>query len=98
MRLSGPDRATAALWVDQSYPIIELYTADTLAPQRRRTGLGIEPTTCPLNAFQSGKQVIRLEPGQTHDPLGGAADGPRGPLSSAQQAGAAARAAAGRWR
>ena len=72
VRLTGADGATAALWVDQSYPIIELYTADTLAPERRRSGLGTEPMTCPPNAFQSGEQVIRLEPGQTHTTRWGA--------------------------
>lgn len=63
-RLGGPDGRTAELWVDESYPIIELYTGDTLAPDRRRRGLGTEPMTCPPNAFQSGDGVIRLEPGQ----------------------------------
>lgn len=72
VRLTGPDRATAALWVDQSYPIIELYAADTLTPLRRRTGLGTEPMNCPPNAFQSDEQVIRLEPGQTHTTRWGA--------------------------
>ena len=41
----------------------EIYTGDTLAPERRRHGLGTEPMSCPPNAFQSGEGVIRLEPG-----------------------------------
>lgn len=63
--LTGPDERTTELWVDRAYPIIELYTADTLAPARRRRGLGTEPMTCPPNAFQSGRGVIALEPGET---------------------------------
>ena len=63
-RLLGPDGHRAELWVDESYPIIEIYTGDPLAPDRRRRGLGTEPMTCPPNAFQSGEGVIRLEPGQ----------------------------------
>ena len=63
-RLGGPDGRHAELWVDESYPIIELYTGDTLAPHRRRRGLGTEPMSCPPNAFQSGDGVVRLEPGQ----------------------------------
>ncbi|HEU0088727.1 MAG TPA: aldose 1-epimerase family protein [Pseudonocardiaceae bacterium] len=63
-RLTGPDGATAQLWVDEAYPLIEIFTADPLAPQRRRRGLGCEPMTCPPNAFASGTGVIRLEPGQ----------------------------------
>ncbi len=64
-RLTGTDGRRAEIWVDSSFPIIEIYTGDTLAPERRRLGLGCEPMTCPPNAFQSGEGVIRLEPGQT---------------------------------
>jgi aldose 1-epimerase len=64
-RLTAPDDSTVELWVDEHYPIIELYTGDTLSPARRRLGLGCEPMTCPPNAFQSGEGVIRLEPGQS---------------------------------
>lgn len=63
VRLTGPDDRTAQLWVDDSYPLIELFTADTLAPDRRRRGLGVEPMSCPPNAFQSGVHVLRLDPG-----------------------------------
>ncbi len=63
-RLGRPDGRRAELWVDESYPIIELYTGDTLDPGRRRRGLGTEPMTCPPNAFATGDAVIRLEPGQ----------------------------------
>ena len=64
-RLGGPDGRHAELWVDEHYPIIELYSGDTLAPHRKRRGLGTEPMTCPPNAFQSGDDLIRLEPGQS---------------------------------
>jgi aldose 1-epimerase len=62
--LTGPDGRTAELWADETYPVLEIFTGDTLAPQRRRRGLGIEPMTCPPNAFQSGDLLIRLEPGE----------------------------------
>jgi aldose 1-epimerase len=65
VKLRGPDGAVSALWVDQTYPYIELYTGDTLAPSRRRLGLGAEPMTCPPNAFQTGQQVVVLEPGES---------------------------------
>jgi aldose 1-epimerase len=51
--------------VDETYPVVEIYTADTLAPERRRKGLGAEPMTCPPDAFNSGDHVLRLEPGQS---------------------------------
>lgn len=62
-RLISPDGSGAQLWVDEHYPIIEIYTGDTLSPPRRRHGMGTEPMTCPPNAFQSGDGVLRLEPG-----------------------------------
>lgn len=65
-RLRAPDGATAELWVDESYPFVELFTGDTLSPPRRRRGLAVEPMTCAPNAFQSGDGLIRLQPGQTH--------------------------------
>jgi aldose 1-epimerase len=63
--LTGADGATVELWADSSYPVIQLYTGDTLAPERRRLGLAAEPMTCPPNAFRSGDGLIRLEPGET---------------------------------
>lgn len=71
-RLAGPDGRTAALWVDESYPLLEVYTGDTLAPDRRRTGLGVEPMTCPPNAFATGERVIALEPGASTSATWGA--------------------------
>lgn len=63
VHLTGPDGDTVHLWVDEAYPLVELYTGDTLSPDRRRQGLGTEPMSCPPNAFQSGELVTRLEPG-----------------------------------
>jgi aldose 1-epimerase len=63
VHLTGPDGRCVGLWVDESYPIIELYTGDTLSADRRRRGLGVEPMTCPPNALQTGDRVVRLEPG-----------------------------------
>ncbi|MBA2555596.1 MAG: aldose 1-epimerase family protein [Geodermatophilaceae bacterium] len=64
VRLHRPDTWTAELWVDRSYSLVELYTADTLTPARRRRGLGVEPMTCPPNAFQTGDRVRTLHPGE----------------------------------
>jgi aldose 1-epimerase len=63
--LRGADGEIARLWVDETYPVLEIYTADTLAPERRRRGLGVEPMTCPPDAFNGGDRVLRLEPGQS---------------------------------
>ncbi|HEX2175973.1 MAG TPA: aldose 1-epimerase family protein [Nocardioidaceae bacterium] len=65
LSLTGVDGCTARVWVDDTYPYLEVYTADTLAPQRRRAGLGVEPMTAPPNAFRSGTDLLRLEPGES---------------------------------
>lgn len=64
LSLSAPDGWSSQLWVDEHYPIVELFTGDSLAPHRRRRGLGSEPMTCPPDAFRTGELVMRLEPGQ----------------------------------
>jgi aldose 1-epimerase len=64
VRLAAPDSHRAELWVDERYPIVELYTGDTLSEPRRRRGIGAEPMSCPPNAFKTGEGVLRLEPGQ----------------------------------
>jgi aldose 1-epimerase len=63
-RLASPNGGTVELWVDEHHPFIEIYTGDTLGPNERRRGLGVEPMTCPPDAFHSGEAVIALEPGQ----------------------------------
>lgn len=65
VRLTAVDGSRTELWVDDTYPIVELFTGDALAPDRRRRGLGSEPMTCPPNAFQTGDGVLRLEPGES---------------------------------
>jgi len=65
VRLHRPDGLTAETWVDDTYPIVELYTGDTLAGPRRRRGLGTEPMTCPPNGFQTGEGVLHLQPGSS---------------------------------
>jgi aldose 1-epimerase len=60
------ERARAALWVDEAYRYLMVYTGDTLAPERRRRGLAVEPMTCAPNAFVSGDGLVRLEPGAEH--------------------------------
>jgi aldose 1-epimerase len=64
-RLSAPDGSCVELWADARYTVLELYTGDTLAPARRRRGLGLEPMSCPPNALQSGEGLVRLEAGES---------------------------------
>ena len=63
VRLASPDGSRVQLWVDEGFPYLEVFTGDTLEEPRRRTGLGVEPMTCPPNGLQTGEDLIRLEPG-----------------------------------
>ena len=55
-------RAGLTLWVDESYRYVQLFTGDPL-PDVARRSLAVEPMTCPPNAFRTGEDLIRLEPG-----------------------------------
>ena len=62
--LSG-ERRRVALWVDEHHPYVEVFTGDALPePERRRHGLGLEPMTCPPDAFRTGEDLVRLRPGE----------------------------------
>ena len=65
VRLTGPDGRGSELWLDGAYSHLQLFTADVVAPARRRRGLAVEPMTCPPNALATGESVIRLEPGES---------------------------------
>jgi aldose 1-epimerase len=41
---------------------VQLHTADRPAPERSRIGLAVEPMTCPPDAFNSGTDLVTLEP------------------------------------
>jgi aldose 1-epimerase len=64
-RLESADGESGVeVWADDAFGYLQVYTGDTLEPaSRRRQAVAIEPMTCPPNAFASGVDVIRLEPG-----------------------------------
>jgi aldose 1-epimerase len=51
------------LWADEQWKHVQLFTGDPL-PDVNRRSLAVEPMTCPPNAFRSGEDLIRLEPGE----------------------------------
>lgn len=64
--VSAPDSGrTVTLWMDEHHRYVQVFTGDTLAADRRRRGIAVEPMTCPANAFATGTDVLRLEPGDT---------------------------------
>ena len=76
--LSRPDGSTSvSLWADQKFPYLMIYTGHSLdPPERRRRGLAVEPMTCPPNAFRSGRDLVRLDPGGTWSGTWGIRRGP----------------------
>ena len=56
-RGGGRDR-----WADDAWPWQQMFSGDL--PDVARRGLAVEPMTCPPQAFRTGKDVIRLEPGE----------------------------------
>lgn len=67
LRLTGPDGRTAAVWMDDSLRCWQMCTGDAISAARYvRTGLAAEPMTCVADAFRTGDDLIRLEPGQSH--------------------------------
>ena len=63
VELRRPDDGLGlALWVDESYRWLMLFTGDPL-PDVARRSLAVEPMTCPPNAFRSTEDLIVLDPG-----------------------------------
>jgi len=63
-KLARPDGSRVEMWVDEAYPFLEVFTADTLALARARKGLAIEPMSCAPNGFRNGEGLVRLEAGE----------------------------------
>jgi aldose 1-epimerase len=55
----GMEWDTACAW-------LQIHTADKQPPVPNRLGLAVEPMTCPPDAFNSGQDLIHLEPGASH--------------------------------
>lgn len=64
VRVEGSGTRTG-LWMDRSYGWLQVFTGDSLEPERRRAAVAVEPMTCPANAFASGTDLIRLAPGDS---------------------------------
>jgi aldose 1-epimerase len=65
------------LWVDESYPYLMIFSGDPL-PDVARRALAVEPMTCPPNAFRTGTDLVRLEPGESFTGRWGVRAGQRG--------------------
>ncbi|HEY4438614.1 MAG TPA: aldose-1-epimerase [Lelliottia sp.] len=61
VRLTDPQSAMV-VWLHSSQPWIQIYSGEKL----ERRGLAVEPMSCPPDAFNSGIDLARLRPGDTH--------------------------------
>ena len=67
VELQAPDgRGVACSWDATVLPWLQVHTADVPGDPEHRAGLAVEPMTCPPDAFNSGTDVIVLEPGASH--------------------------------
>jgi aldose 1-epimerase len=55
---------TATLWADAAYPWLQVFSGDDL-PTGARESLAVEPMTCPPDAFNSGVDLVVLQPGES---------------------------------
>jgi aldose 1-epimerase len=65
VRLTAPSGTGVAMRWNDSCPWVQVHTADQPDPAISRLGLAVEPMTCPPDAFNSGTDLIVLEPGQS---------------------------------
>jgi aldose 1-epimerase len=67
MEVRDPSGTAVGMTWDRSCPWLQIHTADKPAPAVNRVGLAVEPMTCPPDAFNSGINLQRLEPGASYE-------------------------------
>jgi aldose 1-epimerase len=67
VELAAPDGRTTELWTEGRARWLQIFTGDTLSPQRRRHGVAVEPMTAPANALATGEGLVVLQPGRATD-------------------------------
>jgi len=68
VRLEHPnDGHGVQMWLGDTAKHVQLFSGDTLPdPARRRSGLAVEPMSCPPGAFVTGTDLVVLERGGEH--------------------------------
>ena len=64
--VTASDGTGVAMRWDERCPWVQVHTADTGTEATHRVGLAVEPMTCPPDAFNSGVDLVVLEPGASH--------------------------------
>jgi aldose 1-epimerase len=63
--VAADGHGTEMTW-DAGAPWVQIHTGDRPEPEYHRAGLAVEPMTCPPDAFNSGTDLIVLDPGASH--------------------------------
>ncbi|MGC9669056.1 aldose 1-epimerase family protein [Planosporangium sp. 12N6] len=63
--LAAADGRGVEVWADGGFNWWQIFTGDTLPPDRCRRAVAIEPMTCPPDALRSGRDLIVIRPGET---------------------------------
>jgi aldose 1-epimerase len=63
--LAAEDGTATELWSEASARWLQVFTGDTLAADRRRRGVAVEPMTAPANTLATGEGRTVIEPGQS---------------------------------
>jgi aldose 1-epimerase len=66
LTLEAPGGRRLRVWMDRRHGTVMAFTGDSLPDPARRRSLGIEPMTCPPNAFATGEGLSVLKPGERH--------------------------------
>ncbi len=64
--VTATDGTGVAMSWDAACPWVQVHTADRPEPEYNRVALAIEPMTCPPDAFNSGTDLVLLQPGASH--------------------------------
>lgn len=64
--LTDPSGSHVGMRWDERCRWLQVHTADKQPPAASRIGLAVEPMTCPPDAFNSGTDLVTLEPGRAH--------------------------------
>ena len=65
IRLSAPSGTAVTLWLGRGLEWVQVFTGDALAGGSRRGAVAVEPMSAPPDAFNSGTDLKRLEPGDS---------------------------------
>ena len=61
---AATEQGAVELWLDESFHWVQVFTGDTLE-RGVRESLAVEPMTSPADAFNSGTDLVVIEPGRT---------------------------------